>query len=555
MAETIVTFQSQLSGVMETVFKAAMYEITRLVEDSFMEEVTRCREQVDSLKRRLKWSESRRREREGDRRGRCVDCGGVGVSSEEKLKAIQTGRSLKQESVLQEDINTSQDAHGETPIHEVEAHSAMKPPQSPGVQAEKLDRLLKEEALHIMPETNESQERWGVSLEETEASGLPGPSKRFNDQKIPKCHVNWEAGFNQRPESGQDVNSGDPSEPLFQNRYGMEDLGGFDKTGYGEGSMIDMDNLDELQGSPSCLGEDLSYMGHYEGDVEAPEGAEAQAFQTGAPRNRRGTVGSSAGSPSRTNIDASGEFSCLLINEEGYLQDPSILYPAHVSGDSGGRLSFRDQGIRMDPSLDNTGDMYGPSDTYADTLNLGDRLQHQAAGRGGRRHTCNQCSMSFPDSASLKAHKQTHKGTGQGPLYSCNQCGKTFTQACNLKVHQRIHSGQGLHLCSHCGKGFPSFSDLKAHKCGQAGDKPYCCTVCGNKFSRLWNLKLHRRIHTQEKPHRCTMCDKSFTRADILKVHQRTHTGERPYCCAVCGLSFKRLDHLKSHQRKHMTDL
>ena len=48
MSEAIVTFQSQLSGVMETVFKAAMYEITRLVEDSFLEEVTRSREQVQT---------------------------------------------------------------------------------------------------------------------------------------------------------------------------------------------------------------------------------------------------------------------------------------------------------------------------------------------------------------------------------------------------------------------------------------------------------------------------------------------------------------------------
>ncbi|XP_040002415.1 GDNF-inducible zinc finger protein 1 isoform X2 [Xiphias gladius] len=553
MAETIVTFQSQLSGVMETVFKAAMYEITRLVEDSFLEEVTRCREQVESLKRRLKWSESRRKEREGDRRGRCVDCGRFGVSGEEKPRPTEKG--LKQESVLQEEINSSQGTDVETPDHELEeakpeAHSATRATQSPGVQGEKLDRLLKEEALRITPET---QEEWGVNLDDT--SGLPGPSRRFIDNKIPKCHVNWEVSFDHRPESGQHGHSGDPSEPLFQNRYSMEDLGGFDKTGYGDASMIEMGNLDGLQASPSHMGEDLSYMGHYEGDVEAPEGAENQAYQTGFPRNRKGTVSPPAGSPSRTNIDVSGEFSCLLINEEGYLQDPSILYPEHVSGDSGSRLNYRGQGIRIDPSLDSTEDMYGASDTYSDTLNLGERLQHQAAGRGGRRHTCNQCSMSFPDSASLKAHKQTHKGTGQGPPYSCTQCGKTFTQACNLKVHQRIHSGQGLNLCSHCGKGFPSFSDLKTHKCGQTGDKPYCCNVCGNKFSRLWNLKLHRRIHTQEKPHRCTMCDKSFTRADILKVHQRTHTGERPYCCTVCGLSFKRLDHLKSHQRKHMTDL
>lgn len=87
MAEAIITFQSQLSGVMETVFKAAMYEITRLVEDSFLEEVTRCREQVESLKKRLKWSENRRKEREGDWRGRCTDCGRVGASGEDQPRA------------------------------------------------------------------------------------------------------------------------------------------------------------------------------------------------------------------------------------------------------------------------------------------------------------------------------------------------------------------------------------------------------------------------------------------------------------------------------------
>lgn len=335
----------------------------------------------------------------------------------------------------------------------------------------------------------------------------------------------------------------------------MEDLGGFDKTGYGDSNMMDMGNLDGLQGSPSHLGDDLSYMDHYEGDAEEPEVAEHQAYQASAPRTRRGNSNSPASSDSKANVNVSGEFSCLLINEEGYLQDPSVLYPEHVSGETGSRLSLRGQGARIDSSLDTAANMYGPSHAYDDALNAGERLQTSAGGRGGRRHTCNQCSMSFPDSVSLKSHKQTHKGSGQAAPYTCTQCGKTFTQACNLKVHQRIHSGQGLHLCSHCGKGFPSFSDLKTHKCGQTGDKPYCCTVCGNKFSRLWNLKLHRRIHTQEKPHQCSMCDKSFTRADILKVHQRTHTGERPYCCNVCGLSFKRLDHLKSHQRKHMTDL
>ncbi|KAG9330772.1 hypothetical protein JZ751_022089, partial [Albula glossodonta] len=83
MTDAILTFQVQLSGVMETVLKSAMYEITRLVEDSFLEEVARSKQEVESLKQRLKWSESRRREREGGGRVRCADCGRAGVPCEE----------------------------------------------------------------------------------------------------------------------------------------------------------------------------------------------------------------------------------------------------------------------------------------------------------------------------------------------------------------------------------------------------------------------------------------------------------------------------------------
>lgn len=95
MSEVILTFQSQLSGVMETVFKAAMFEITRLVEDSFLEEVSRSREQVESLKKRLQLSENRRKERENVRRVRCVNCGKTGASIDnaiEKNSGSQTSK-------------------------------------------------------------------------------------------------------------------------------------------------------------------------------------------------------------------------------------------------------------------------------------------------------------------------------------------------------------------------------------------------------------------------------------------------------------------------------
>ncbi|MED6257672.1 hypothetical protein ATANTOWER_029401 [Ataeniobius toweri] len=69
---------------METVFKAAIYEITRLVEESFVEEVLRCREQVESLEKRLKSAESRRKERQDNGKEMCVDCGRVRMAGENK---------------------------------------------------------------------------------------------------------------------------------------------------------------------------------------------------------------------------------------------------------------------------------------------------------------------------------------------------------------------------------------------------------------------------------------------------------------------------------------
>ncbi|XP_010886541.2 zinc finger protein 316 [Esox lucius] len=559
MSEAIVTFQSQLSGVMETVFKAAMYEITRLVEDSFLKEVSRSREQVESLKKRLQCSENRSREkdRDGSRRGRCADCG---RAEERSSGASQTGAErglgLKQEKVPGEEWSSCGSVAGESAFHDLEDTEAASPrriSESTEIGGQKMDNLLKEEALH----NAELRERWGVCLDGAESSDVSGPSKSFSEQELQQCQDDWGSSLDQGPEPpGPECDPGDPSDPLYRARYNIDEQGSsFEKSGFsggGSGShLLDMEGLDGLPGSPSHLG-GLSFGpgGHFQVDLGASDGGDHQlrSHMPGPHRNRREQMGSPSQSP-HTDV---GDLNCLLINEDGYLQDSSALYPDHGVTAPGGRANRR--GLTSDHNNAEGPYPYGPS------LTLGGRLQEQAGEGAGRRHACSQCPMTFPDSGSLKAHKQSHRsargsGAGSGPPYSCNQCGKTFTQACNLKVHQRVHQAEGLHLCSHCGKGFASFSDLKRHKCSQTTDKPYCCSLCGNKFSRLWNLKLHRRIHTQEKPHRCTMCEKSFTRADILKVHQRTHTGERPYCCAVCGLSFKRLDHLKSHQRKHRPDL
>ncbi|KAL1023652.1 hypothetical protein UPYG_G00044090 [Umbra pygmaea] len=566
MTEAIVTFQSQLSGVMETVFKAAMYEITRLVEDSFLKEVSRSREQVESLKKRLQCSENRSREkdRDGTRRGRCVDCGKAEERSSAASQTVTERRlGLKQEKIPEEEWSSCGNVVGETAFHDLEEAEASSPKrlsESTEGGGQKLDSLLKEEALH----NTELQERWGVCLE-AERSDVSGASKSFSEQELQQCQDDWGSGLDQGTEpAGPEANPGEPSDPLYRPRYNMEEQSSsFEKSGYsGAGgstdNLLDMEGLEGLPGSPSHLG-GLSFgpVGHFQGDLRAPEGGDhhLRSHMPGPHRSHKEEMGS----PSQSPQPDVGDLNCLLINEDGYSQDSSALFREHsvtVSGSRGGRRGLTSIHSGSSAHNNNSEGQF----TFGHSQNLSSRLQEQVGEGPGVRHDCNQCTMTFPDAGSLKTHKQTHKtvigsNTGSGPPYSCTQCGKTFTQACNLKVHQRVHQAEGLHLCSHCGKGFGSFCDLKVHKCSQTTDKPYCCSLCGNKFSRLWNLKLHRRIHTQEKPHRCTMCDKSFTRADILKVHQRTHTGERPYYCSLCGLSFKRLDHLKSHHRKHTPDM
>lgn len=76
----LLTFQTQLSGVMETILRSALCEITRLVEGSFLEEIGRGKQEAEVLRRRLQILETKLGERERVKRVRCTDCGRTGLS-------------------------------------------------------------------------------------------------------------------------------------------------------------------------------------------------------------------------------------------------------------------------------------------------------------------------------------------------------------------------------------------------------------------------------------------------------------------------------------------
>lgn len=73
----VAAFQTQLSDVMETVVRTAMYEVTRLVEDGLLREMRRRSQEVESLRIQLQWAESKLRAQEGTDGGRTrrrADC-------------------------------------------------------------------------------------------------------------------------------------------------------------------------------------------------------------------------------------------------------------------------------------------------------------------------------------------------------------------------------------------------------------------------------------------------------------------------------------------------
>ncbi|XP_028272809.1 zinc finger protein 696 [Parambassis ranga] len=148
-------------------------------------------------------------------------------------------------------------------------------------------------------------------------------------------------------------------------------------------------------------------------------------------------------------------------------------------------------------------------------------------------------------------------------LHFCPQCGGGFTSEAELEEHpcplggahlQSSGAEGSLFPCAHCGNTFSHAWALKNHECACAAERPHCCEICGKRFTHSRSLERHHLVHTGERPHRCQQCGRSFSRLGNLERHQRIHTGERPYGCEACGKRFSRVEYLKRHQLIHNSE-
>ncbi|XP_031726543.1 uncharacterized protein LOC116396219 [Anarrhichthys ocellatus] len=113
-------------------------------------------------------------------------------------------------------------------------------------------------------------------------------------------------------------------------------------------------------------------------------------------------------------------------------------------------------------------------------------------------------------------------GTARG--YSCSLCGRMFSRLHQFKLHQQSHKRKRAFWCTVCGKGFQCSSHLSIHHRTHTGEKPYGCGQCGKRFTQQSSLRVHQRTHSGERPYSCSLCGKTFILMHHLKRHRIIHT-------------------------------
>ncbi|KAK5860353.1 hypothetical protein PBY51_021838 [Eleginops maclovinus] len=118
---------------------------------------------------------------------------------------------------------------------------------------------------------------------------------------------------------------------------------------------------------------------------------------------------------------------------------------------------------------------------------------HRSFSGSSRGYSCSHCGKTFSRLHQFKLHQQSHK---RKRAFWCTVCGKSFQCSSHLSIHHRTHTGEKPYGCGQCGKRFTQQSSLRVHQRTHSGERPYSCSLCGKTFILMHHLKRHRIIHT-----------------------------------------------------------
>ncbi|XP_033985800.1 zinc finger and SCAN domain-containing protein 5C [Trematomus bernacchii] len=520
----IVTFQTQLSDVMETVVKTAMFEVTRLVEDGFLEEMQRRNQEVEALRMELQWAERKIRD-QGGNTGKCVDCAKDAVKlcsdTAEEMPKEQQDEVLEGCGVKEEEgdsgeswkICSTQEVLPES-TQEADPRAATLSPERRSTTTGEEDRLpmvdVKEEEVN---NHSNSSVHWSDSL-----YGEEGPQSHSSTEMAQPKHTQ------------------ENTEELFRNVIKQDSQISFSALEE-EAHVVTNPSLEVDDGWAIITPELIpNHRLSTEIDCDLSKiSSPTVTVDVVVTPERVHMLSSRSPKAALQNSDAS----CVTIKQEvvdsdGYVESEpkgkkksrmtsfSCLVKRHrVSLEAlrQNHISHKGTGLKMHGALQH---FHRPTKKPAHANSYGSPLSVAHVGNPLNRtpSTSKSAPSPFPQ-LSLQRGQQAQNRTA-APWVSV----KTDPSENSHHANPLPHPDSGpRHLlrCGQCGRCFPHPSNLKAHLQTHTGERPFCCALCGRSFTKLSNLKAHRRVHTGERPYCCMACGKRFTQNCNLKRHQRIH--------------------------------
>ncbi|XP_072533163.1 uncharacterized protein [Salminus brasiliensis] len=504
MADTLLlTFQTQLSGVMETILRSAVCEITRLVEGSFLEELGRGKREADVLRRRLQILESKLGERERVKRVKCVDCGKTGFSKKEtdgRDSRPQTGVELVGVTMKHEGSSDSgrSSAKG-TVTPGQEASSTIPDAELKIVEVDeaKVGGAMKEEVtehtdlqIYSTVHSHTADHREPQSHNVGETSGLHAslPDHRIPQRDKPPGTKSGSPGIQ---ESVKNVSHS--KRPNSKADHAVQSP--LPQPGPAAVPSAEYPTVKQLAKSPNSVAIKQEVV-----VVLPPEWEEVDRVRSGT-----------ATAPSRANPAR---------DEPPHVDPPptrppvegSVVYPGPC-----GKVSS--PASQVTQQLRTPGKKPTKLVEHASVLASNSGTVNVARGQ-----PVHKSPASLPKPSQALQHFQ--RAYGEERSIGALQSGRNLMQTLSVRTSGHIghHVVRTPHNCSQCGKGFSHLCHLRAHQQIHTGERQFCCSLCGRSFTKLSNLKAHRRVHTGERPYICMACGKRFTQKCNLKRHQRIHS-------------------------------
>ncbi|XP_007544356.1 gastrula zinc finger protein XlCGF53.1-like [Poecilia formosa] len=563
----IVTFQTQLSDVMEAVVKTAMFEVTRLVEDVFMMEVRRSKLEVDSLRLQLQWTRSKHG---GD--AERTDGSVQSESSEADQSPVVVKAKTEEHDTMSDCEVKNPDAAVEhwlsNSSEESKTGSADNPEpiQSPGreskITGEKeimATTEMKEEelkkpsscSLHLREWSSTSDREAGPENAGDLLEAQPTPAQA-NGEELQRNLIKRDPQMSTDcayPETQDETEvAADQTDVLaFELNSKWADL---------PATAAELQQNHKLGTEPEFPGPPKGSVNYLEHELPGSARADVQFTLVRDQVSRSESPKARLRANNTPSVIVKEE---VLIDSDGFTERVSTEKKAGAQSFTG---SLQEQSVN---SANRPNHFY-----HRSSAQEGVKLQsHRGSGlrlQAAIQHLHRPPKRPPHRLSNLTTAALSDPRSQVAPSNNPNRVSSTSKAALSLQPLHRVHLGDKQTVALH--RANASWVGIKSHNhpanCHQSARNPVSlsdsplyrpflrCEECDKSFPHPSNLKAHMQIHTGERPFCCPLCGRSFTKLSNLKAHRRVHTGERPYCCLACGKRFTQKCNLKRHQRIHL---